>query len=62
MVTDDDPVWDATAHALGSLCASLVLVASPERIVLSGGVMNRTILYAKVCCSLAADGFFISCV
>eukprot|EP00611_Tribonema_gayanum_P000883 TRINITY_DN1067_c0_g1_i1.p1 TRINITY_DN1067_c0_g1~~TRINITY_DN1067_c0_g1_i1.p1 ORF type:complete len:361 (+),score=95.60 TRINITY_DN1067_c0_g1_i1:69-1085(+) len=44
-LSDDDPIWEPTAHALGSLCASLVLVASPERIVLSGGVLNRTILY-----------------
>ncbi|CAM9695850.1 unnamed protein product, partial [Hapterophycus canaliculatus] len=47
-VPDEDPVWEATAHALAGLCASLVLVASPERIVLSGGVMNRTLLYGKV--------------
>ncbi|CAM9330331.1 unnamed protein product [Phaeothamnion confervicola] len=46
-LSDDDPVWDAVAHTLGGLCASLVLVASPERIVLSGGVLNRTILYPK---------------
>lgn len=42
-------MWEATAHALAGLCASLVLVVSPERIVLSGGVMNRTLLYGKVC-------------
>jgi len=46
-LTDDDPVWDEVALALGSLCLNLVLVASPERIVISGGVMNRTVLYAK---------------
>ncbi|CAM9739938.1 unnamed protein product [Ectocarpus sp. 12 AP-2014] len=47
-VPDSDPVWEATAHSLAGLCASLVLVVSPERIVLSGGVMNRTLLYDKV--------------
>ena len=41
-------MWDSVAHSLGGLCASLVLVVSPERIVLSGGVMNRTSLYPKV--------------
>lgn len=62
-VDDADPVWDATAHTLAGLCASLVLVASPERIVLSGGVMNRTILYAKVCCAfVAGTQVLISCV
>ncbi len=40
--------WEPTAHALATLCASLILVVSPERIVLSGGVMKRTILYDKV--------------
>ncbi len=40
--------WEPTAYALATLCASLVLVVSPERIVLSGGVMRRTILYDKV--------------
>eukprot|EP00903_Cladosiphon_okamuranus_P013672 g12733.t1 len=47
-VADEDPIWEATAHSLAGLCASLVLVVSPERIVLSGGVMNRTLLYGKV--------------
>ena len=41
-------MWEAVAHTLGGLCASLVLVVSPERIILSGGVMNRTSLYPKV--------------
>ncbi|CAN0501232.1 unnamed protein product, partial [Scytosiphon promiscuus] len=49
-IPDEDPMWEATAHALAGLCASLVLVVSPERIVLSGGVMNRTLLYGKVRC------------
>eukprot|EP00953_Heterococcus_sp_UTEX-ZZ885_P014470 8183-Heterococcus_DN1.PRE.1 len=45
---DNDPIWEPVAHALAGLCATLVLVASPERIVLSGGVMNRSILYPMV--------------
>lgn len=63
-VADEDPIWEATAHSLAGLCASLVLVVSPERIVLSGGVMNRTILYAKVrraCCRRALVGHVLSC-
>eukprot|EP01084_Bolivina_argentea_P020031 37290_1 len=47
-LSDHDPIWEPTAHALATLCASLILVVSPERIVLSGGVMKRTILYDKV--------------
>mmetsp|Transcript_28709 Transcript_28709/g.37657 ORF Transcript_28709/g.37657 Transcript_28709/m.37657 type:complete len:358 (+) Transcript_28709:92-1165(+) len=45
---DEDPVWDTVAHALGSLCYNLILTVSPERIVISGGVMNREILYEKI--------------
>jgi hypothetical protein len=41
-------VWDAAAHYLGALCANIVLLVSPERIVLSGGVMQRGILFSKI--------------
>jgi fructokinase len=45
---DDHPLWEASAHALASLCTTLVLIVSPERIILSGGVMNRESLYPRV--------------
>ena len=45
---DDDPAWEAAAHYLGALCANVVLLASPEKIVLSGGVMLRKTLFPKV--------------
>ena len=45
---DDHPVWDAAAHYLGALCANVVLLASPQKIVLSGGVMLRPCLLPKV--------------
>jgi predicted NBD/HSP70 family sugar kinase len=41
-------VWDVVAHSLASLCATLVYIVSPEKIVLSGGVMLRECLYPKV--------------
>lgn len=47
-LTDDDPVWDACAYQLAQLCAQLVYIASPEKIRLGGGVMNRTCLYPKI--------------
>lgn len=47
-VLDSDPVWVSTAHALASLCSALILVVAPERIIISGGVMNRTCLYPMV--------------
>jgi|UniRef100_A0A7S4LHB7 fructokinase len=47
-LSDDDEVWEHCAHALGSLCASLVCGLSPERIVISGGVLQRAALFPKI--------------
>lgn len=47
-LSDDDELWDITAYYLAQLCATLVLMACPERIVIGGGLLNRTILYAKI--------------
>ena len=38
---------DVGAFYLGALCANVALLASPERIVLSGGVMQRDCLFPK---------------
>ena len=48
LLSDDDIIWEKCAHHLGGLCATLLLVASPEKIVLSGGVMRRTVLFQKI--------------
>ena len=45
---DSHEVWDQTSHYLASLCANLVLLTSPERIVLSGGVMKRSVLFPLI--------------
>lgn len=45
---DDSPVWDTAAHYIAAMCANLVLTASPQRIILSGGVMLRSSLFPKV--------------
>ena len=45
---DDNPIWDTAAYYLAVLCVNLILIVSPERIVLGGGVFNRTCLYDKV--------------
>jgi len=47
-LADADPIWGVAAHYLGALCANLVLTASPEKIVLSGGVMLRASLFPLV--------------
>lgn len=47
-LADDHPVWEVAAHYLGALCANIVLLASPERIIISGGVMQRASLFPKV--------------
>lgn len=45
---DDHPAWDLEAHYLALGLANVVFVLSPERIVLGGGVMTRTPLFAAV--------------
>lgn len=42
------PCGGQAAHYLGALCANVVLLASPEKIVLSGGVMLRASLFPMV--------------
>ncbi len=44
-IPDDHMVWERTGFYIAQLCANLLLIASPERIVLGGGVMKRKILY-----------------
>ena len=51
---DDDPLWDIVADYLAQLCANLVLIASPEQIVIGGGVMRRPVLLPKIRERLAA--------
>lgn len=45
---DDHPVWDYAAHYIAAMCANLVLTVSPQRIVLSGGVMKRLALFPMI--------------
>ena len=37
----DDPVWDVVAWSLGQLCHAIVAAASPMRIAIGGGVIDR---------------------
>lgn len=47
-LSDEDEVWDIFSYYIGSLCANLILIASPERITIGGGVMNRECLFGKI--------------
>jgi fructokinase len=47
-VPDDSEVWLDVAYVLGSMCATLTLLCSMERIVLSGGIMLRASLFPKI--------------
>lgn len=47
-VPDNDPLWNTCAYYLASLCTNLVLIASPERITIGGGIMQRKSLYNKI--------------
>jgi fructokinase len=46
--TAADPIWDIEADYLGQLCAQLVLMHSPERILIGGGVMQGGQLFARI--------------
>ena len=47
-VPDEHEAWDAAAHYVAGLCSVLVMTASPQRIVLGGGVLQRKTLVTKV--------------
>lgn len=44
----EHPVWEIEADYLGQLCAQIALTASPRRIVLGGGVMQRRALFPLI--------------
>lgn len=45
---DDHPAWDLEARYIASALTSLVLVLSPERLILGGGVMQVSALFPLV--------------
>jgi len=47
-LADDHQTWDLEAHYLALALANFVFTLSPERIVLGGGVMKRTLLFPKI--------------
>lgn len=47
-VSDDHPVFPLVADYIGQALAAYILVLSPTKIVLGGGVMKRTFLYPLI--------------
>jgi len=50
----DHPLREAVADYLGQLCAAIVLIASPQRLILGGGVMTGGGLLPAIRSTLAA--------
>lgn len=47
-LADDHPVWDRVGDEIGALAAQLLLILSPERILIGGGVGGRAALLPRV--------------
>ena len=45
----DHPAWDLEAHYLALGLANWIFTLSPERIILGGGIMQRSELYPMLC-------------
>ncbi|MBQ8092809.1 MAG: ROK family protein [Clostridia bacterium] len=48
LMMEDHPAWDLEAMYLAQMCANLILILSPEVIVLGGGVMQQEHLFPKI--------------
>ena len=47
-IADDHQAWELEAHYLALALTNFIFTLSPERIVMGGGVMNRTLLFPKI--------------
>ncbi len=45
---DDHPTFAIEAYYLAQMCVNLILLLSPQRIILGGGVMQRKVLYPMI--------------
>lgn len=56
----EHPAWTLQAHYLAALCANLLVVSAPRRIIFGGGVMAQTHLFPRVRAALGEllNGYF----
>ena len=47
-IADDHPVWNTQAYYIGQLCAAVIYVTSVKRIVIGGGLTQRTGLFEHI--------------
>lgn len=45
---EDHPAWDLEAEYLAQMCANTIVMLSPKKIVLGGGVMHQLHLFPKI--------------
>jgi fructokinase len=48
MLPPDHPAWPLEAYYLAQACMAAILVLSPHRIVMGGGVMHQTQLFPMI--------------
>lgn len=48
LLADDHPAWDLEAHYLAVMCVNLTQCFSPQKIILGGGVMEKTLLFPLI--------------
>lgn len=48
IIPDDDPFWDVEAGYIADALMNYILVTSPRRIILGGGVMQRKFLFPAI--------------
>ena len=60
-LNDDDKIWEVVGFYLGNLCANILMMTSPEVIILGGGVMQRKVIYPYVLKSFteALNGYLV---
>ena len=47
-IPDDHPFWEIEAGYIAAALATYILVLSPEKVILGGGIMERTFLFSMI--------------